>query len=67
MATILEGEHKYQERYVVEVDDVLYGPFDGQVQAMTFAFERFDPPFTLRVVLDSVPAVNSSPDEASPR
>lgn len=49
MIKIVEGEYVYDKVYVIEGEDgALYGPFEGAVSAMTFAFERFEPPFTIR-------------------
>lgn len=47
MADMLEGGYRYTTRYVIERDGSIYGPFDGMVQAVTVALERFEAPFTI--------------------
>ena len=48
--SVMIGGCTYVEQYAIEHEGELFGPFQGRVQAHTFALERFDPPYTLRAL-----------------
>ena len=47
MMMVWIGEHQYEEKYLVECDRELFGPFDSKSDAVEFAMARLELPWTL--------------------